>query len=85
MAYIKSMCKEEAANHLLTHMRKDSPNRYEDVDNMFKHLQTLYQDTNRVINAKMELRRLIIKDTKFQSFLSQFVLLTQDAGLAASK
>jgi hypothetical protein len=85
IAYIKSICKEEAANHLLAHIRKDSPNHYKDIGNIFKHLQTLYQDANRVINTKIELRRLIIKNTKFQSFLSQFVLLTQDTGLAASE
>jgi hypothetical protein len=33
----------------------------------------------------MELRRLMMKDAKFQSFLSQFVLLAQDAGLATSE
>jgi len=85
MAYVKSMCKGEAANHLLARMRKDSPDRYHDVDDIFDHLRTLYQDANRVINAKMELRRLMMRDTKFQPFLSQFVLLAQDAGLAASE
>jgi hypothetical protein len=85
MAYMKSMCKGEVANHLLACMRKDSLNCYEDVGNMFKYLQTLYQDTNRIINAKMELRYLIIKDAKFQFFLLQFVLLAQDVGLAASE
>jgi hypothetical protein len=55
MAYMKSMCKEEAVNYLLTCMRKDSLNHYEDVGDMFKYLQTLYQDANRIINAKMEL------------------------------
>ncbi|QKX58439.1 uncharacterized protein TRUGW13939_11249 [Talaromyces rugulosus] len=85
MAYVKSMCKGEAANHLLARMRKDSPDRYHDVDDIFDHLRTLYQDANRVINAKMELRRLMMRDTKFQPFLSQFVLLAQDAGLATSE
>jgi hypothetical protein len=42
MAYVKSMCKGEAANHLLACMRKDSLNCYEDVGDMFEHLQTLY-------------------------------------------
>jgi hypothetical protein len=85
IAYVKSICKREAANHLLTRIRKNSPNHYKDVGDMFKHLQTLYQNTNKVINTKIELRHLMIKDTKFQSFLSQFILLAQDTGLAASK
>jgi hypothetical protein len=85
MAYMKSICKGEAANHLLARMRKDSPNHYKDMGDIFKHLQTLYQDANRVINAKIELQHLMIKDAKFQSFLSQFVLLAQDAGLTTSE
>lgn len=85
LAYVKSMCKGEAANHLLPRFRKDSPQRYQDVSDIFEHLRTIYIDENRVINAKMELRRLTMRDMKFQTFLSKFALLAQESGLASSE
>ncbi|QKX54782.1 uncharacterized protein TRUGW13939_05769 [Talaromyces rugulosus] len=85
MAYVKGMCKGEAANHLLPRFRKDSAQRYQDVGDIFEHLRTIYMDENRVINAKMELRRLAMRDSKFQIFLSKFTLLAQEAGLALSE
>lgn len=42
-------------------------------------------DENRVVNAKMELRRLVLKDSKFQTFLSKFTQLAQEAGLAITE
>jgi hypothetical protein len=35
---MKSMCKGEAANHLLARIRKDSLNCYENMNDMFEHL-----------------------------------------------
>jgi hypothetical protein len=84
MQYVKSMCKGEAANHLLPRFRKDSPVRYRDVDDIIDHLKTLYLDENRVINAKVQLRRLFMRDMKFQTFLSQFALYAQESELATS-
>jgi hypothetical protein len=37
MAYVKSICKEEAVNHLLARMRKDLLNYYEDMGNIFEY------------------------------------------------
>lgn len=85
MAYVKSMCKGDAANHLLPRFRKDSLQRYLDVEDIFDHLKTLYMDENRVVNAKMELRRLVMRDMKFQAFLSKFTLLAQESGLSAAE
>ncbi|KAE8548992.1 hypothetical protein EYB25_009375 [Talaromyces marneffei] len=82
MHYVKSMCEGDAAEHLLPRFRNDSPYRYCDVQDIFDHLKTLYMDENRVVNAKMKLRRLVMREMKFQTFLSQFTLLAQESRLS---
>lgn len=82
MQYVKSMYKGEATNHLLPQFHKDSPQQYHDIDNIIDHLKTLYIDENQVINTKGQLRHLFIKDSKFQTFLSQFALYAQESELA---
>lgn len=79
------MCEGEAAEHLLPRFRKDSPERYCDVDDILEHLKTIYYDANKVTKAKRELRRLYQNDTKFQDFLSKFVLKAQESELPVSQ
>jgi hypothetical protein len=85
MQYVKSMCEGEAAEHLLPRFRKDSPQRYHDVDDIIEHLKTIYHDANRVTSAKRAFRRLYMNDTKFQAFLSKFVLMAQESELPATQ
>ncbi|QGA19826.1 hypothetical protein EYB26_007521 [Talaromyces marneffei] len=79
------MCEGEAAEHLLPRFRKDSPQRYRDVDDIIEHLKTIYHDANRVTSAKRAFRRLYMNDTKFQVFLSKFVLNAQESELPATQ
>lgn len=51
------------------------------MDDIIDHLKTLYVDENRVTNARGQLRRLFMKDSKFQTFLSQFALYAQESEL----
>jgi hypothetical protein len=85
MQYVKSMCEGEAAEHLLPRFRKDSPQRYRDVNDIIEHLKTIYHDANRVTSAKRTFRRLYMNDTKFQVFLSKFVLNAQESELPATQ
>jgi hypothetical protein len=52
--------------------------KYRDAADIFDHLKTLFEDANRVANAKAKYRRLFMKasDT-FQEFLSEFSYLAQ--------
>ena len=85
MQYVKSMCEGAAADHLVPRLQKGSPERYCDADEMIEHLKTIYHDANSVAKAKRELRRLYMNDTKFQDFLSQFVLKAQESELPSSQ
>ncbi|EED12557.1 conserved hypothetical protein [Talaromyces stipitatus ATCC 10500] len=77
--YVKLMCEGDAADHLMARMRDDSPDPYLDATDMFEHLDTIYLDANREINAKAEFRQLAQKSLRFQTFLSKFNLLAMDA------
>jgi hypothetical protein len=83
--YVKSMCEGDAADHLMARMRDDSPDPYLDADEMFEHLDTIYLDANREINAKADFRVLMQKNMRFQTFLSKFNLLAMDAKKARSE
>jgi hypothetical protein len=83
--YVKSMCEGEAADHLMARMRDDAVDPYLDAGDMFEHLDTIYLDANREINAKTEFRQLIQKTIRFQTFLSKFNLLALDAKKARSE
>lgn len=85
MQYVKSMCEGEAAEHLIPRFQKNSPGRYRDVDDILEHLKTIYHDANKATKAKRELRRLYQNDTKFQDFLSKFVLKAQESMLPVAQ
>lgn len=83
--YVKSLCEGEASDHLMARMRDDAVDPFLDADDMFDHLDTIYLDANREINAKTEFRQLMQKTTRFQTFLSKFNLLALDAKKARSE
>jgi hypothetical protein len=85
MQYVKSMCQGDAGDHLIPRFRKDSPQRYRDVDDMIEHLKTIYSDANRVTTAKRQFRQLFMNDMKFQDFLSKFALYAQNRELPMSQ
>ncbi|KAF3393346.1 hypothetical protein DPV78_009734 [Talaromyces pinophilus] len=65
MQYVKSICEGEAADHLVPRFQKDSPEQYQNADDIIEHLKTIYHDANKVSKAKQELRRLFINNMKF--------------------
>lgn len=54
------------------------------VDDIIEHLKTIYDDANRVSSAKRAFGSLYMDDTKFQVFLSKFVLNAQESELPAT-
>jgi hypothetical protein len=86
LAYVKSRCGGRAAEHIVARSRSDAANLYRDSIDIFEHLKTIFQDVNRVLNAKGKFRRLFMKNNdKFQDFLSDFSYLAQESGLADSE
>jgi hypothetical protein len=83
LAYVKSRCGGRAAEHLITQSRDEALNKYTDAIDVLDHLKIIYQDVNRVIQAKIKFRSLYMKPAdKFQEFLSEFSYLAQESGLS---
>jgi hypothetical protein len=83
LAYVKSRCSGQAAEHLVARSRIDAFNPYRDAVDVLEHLKTIYQDVNRTLNAKARFRRLFMKNgVRFQEFLSEFSYLAQESELA---
>lgn len=83
---MKSRCGGRAAEHLVARSRSDTTNPFSDAADIFEHLKTIFQDPNRVLNAKGKLRRLFMKASdKFYDFLSEFIYLAQESCLAESE
>lgn len=83
--YVKSMCEGEAADHLMACMWDNTVDPYLDSDDMFEHLDMVYLDANREINAKTKFCELKQKTMYFQTFLLKFNLLALDAKKARTE
>jgi hypothetical protein len=80
ITYIESRTKGDAARHLEPRMRTDHPEKYQTAKDMFDHLDEIYLDPNRLMNAKTDFRRLIMKNSdKYQQFLTRFLHLAGEA------
>lgn len=80
IAYVVSRTKDKAQRHVMSRMRPTAVNRYGDADDIFKHLDSIFGDPNRVTVAKEKFIRLAMKTTdKFHDFLSDFLHLADEA------
>ncbi|ODH51755.1 hypothetical protein GX48_01997 [Paracoccidioides brasiliensis] len=62
IASIENRTEGKAARHLAPRMRNDHPERFETAEEVFEHLQGIYEDVNKLENAKFDHRRLITRD-----------------------
>jgi hypothetical protein len=51
MAYITSLITGKAREHIMPHICDELINKYLIVEDIFKHLKTIYSNPNRVVNA----------------------------------
>ena len=81
-AYIVGRCTGDALKHVSPRMRDGVQNEYTDAGDIFKHLESVYGDPNRIVNAKRRYHSLLMKPgDKFHSFLSEFLYLANEAGI----
>ena len=81
-AYVVGRCTSDALKHVSPRMREGAPNGYSDSDDILKHLENIYGDPNRVVNAKRRYHSLLMKPCdKFHNFLSEFLYLAGEAGV----
>ena len=85
MHYVFSVTSGTAQNHLRTRMLRTGSNPFKSVNEMIEVLETAFVNPNRVREAGMEYRQLMmsIGDT-FIDFKTRFLLLAEEAGIPQS-
>jgi len=85
ITYVESRVEGKALEHLTPRLRVDAVNPYNTAEEMFKHLESIFQNPNREANAQRDFRKLNMKmKESFQSFLSTFQHLAGEAKIPAA-
>lgn len=79
-AYVENRVGGKAADHLAPRLKDEAINKYTTAEEMFKHLECIFLDPNRVINAKRNFKSLMMKTGEpFQDFLTNFLYISGEA------
>jgi hypothetical protein len=85
MHYVFSATSGTAQGHLQTRMSRTASNPFRSVNEMLEVLETAFLNPNRVREANMEYRRLMMSITDtFVDFKTRFLLLAEEAGIPQS-
>jgi hypothetical protein len=80
LAYVEGRVEGEAARHISTRLSPDSTDPYNTVQDLFDHLSAIYEDPNRVFEAKNEFKKLYMsKGQTFHEFHTKFLQLSNEA------
>src|SRR5437763_719460 len=80
MIYLFGYTTGDAQKHLKSRYSSDVENPFQDVQEIFRHLDTIYFDSYKVQNTQQEYRRLNIKLIQtFTEFYIQFLYLARKA------
>jgi hypothetical protein len=84
--YILSQTRGDAAIYLAPYLREDTANLYLTIENILKHLKTVYLNLNRKNKAKAQFYKLMQHtDDVFQLFLIKFLHLAGEAEIPESE
>jgi hypothetical protein len=85
MHYVFSATSGRAQSHLQTRMSRTASNPFRSVNEMIEVLETAFVNPNRVREAGMEYRQLMMSTTDtFVDFKTRFLLLAEEAGIPQS-
>jgi hypothetical protein len=85
MYYMFSITAGIAQGHLLTHMSRSANNPFRSVNEMFKVLKAAFFNPNRVWEASIEYRQLMMSPLEtFVDFKTRFLLLAEEARIPQS-
>jgi hypothetical protein len=85
MHYVFSVTSGTAQNHLCSRMSRTVSNLFRSVNDMLKVLETAFVNPNRIREAGMEYRQLMMGATDtFVDFKTRFLLLANEAGVPQS-
>jgi Zinc knuckle len=80
IAYVEGRTGDKAARHLAPRMKEGSVGEYRNVDEVFKHLETVFNDPNKTVNARRKFRAMQMKPSDpYHEFLTEFLHLADEA------
>ena len=82
IAYVEGRTGDKAARHLAPRMKEGSVGEYENVNEVFKHLETVFNDPNKTVNARRKFRAMQMKPSDpYHEFLTEFLHLAGEASI----
>jgi hypothetical protein len=63
LAYVEGLIGGKATKHISPRLRDDAINPYTNIQELFEHLTSAYENPNRLFIAKNEFKKLFIKST----------------------
>jgi hypothetical protein len=85
IAYIQLCTDGEASEHIQPRLEESSADPYQSATDLLEHLQSIYEDPNRVFKAKNEFKKLFMKESDaFHEFYTRFLHLSGKAKIATS-
>jgi len=86
IAYVQLLTDGEASQHIQPRLEDDAADPYTTYAEVLSHLQSIYEDPNRIFNAKNEFKKLFMKSTQpFHEFYTRFLHLSGRAQIAPSE
>jgi hypothetical protein len=64
MAYVQLRTDGEASEHIQPRLEDDSADPYKNHTEILTHLQSIYEDPNRLFNSKNDFKRLYMKPSQ---------------------
>jgi hypothetical protein len=80
IAYLKSRCKGKALQHIDLRMQEDASNLYQNVEDIFDYLESVFHNPDRKRLARTEYLNLKIDPKQdFTDFLAEFTRLAEES------
>lgn len=86
IAYVEGRTGGKAARHLAPRMKEGSAEEYATVEDVYKHLEMIFLDPNKRVNARREFRALRMEaGDEYHDFLAEFLYLAGEGGIGKTE
>ncbi|KGM91421.1 uncharacterized protein PADG_12489 [Paracoccidioides brasiliensis Pb18] len=83
IAYIENWTDGDTAHHIALCMKENHPEQYQTAEEMFEHLKSIYEDANKLQNAKGDYHKLIMcNEDNYHEFVTKFLHLAGEVKIA---
>ena len=86
LAYAEGRIAGDAAAHIRIRLQEDAIDLYQTVNDLFEHLQSIYEDPNKLFTAKIDFRKLFMKkEQNFHDFHTKFMRQASEAKISPAE